>query len=146
MGEETTSAAPDTGTTSREALVADFVKAIEGLIAPAAPEPVAKASETSAVPAELMAVVTKMAEGLDALTAKVNELGDNEETTRDALVKSLDRIGTLEGATAVRKSVDGDDAIPSPVKKASEGAGVSFANVVQRVLKGERVTMGHPGN
>ena len=146
MCEETTSAAPDTGTTSREALVADFVKAIEGLIAPAAPEPVTKASETLAVPAELMAVVTKMAEGLDALTAKVNELGTNEETTRDALVKSLDRISTLEGATAVRKSVDGDDAIPSPVKKASEGAGVSFANVVQRVLKGERVTMGHPGN
>jgi hypothetical protein len=86
---------------------------------------------------ELRAAVTPAEPVTDeAVTSELTKARDDLDATREALAKALDRIEALEGRTAARRSVDGQEAVE---KSATKESGLSDA--IGAALEGAKVTI-----
>lgn len=110
-----------------------LIKAIESAFAPVDDEePVTKADDSDAADDEAQEqdVIAK-AIG-DALVAQLNPFKEDLQAMREAMAKTLDRVGALEERSVVTKGLDGDDLAPSEsVKKAVKEAGGEWGGFIK---------------
>lgn len=138
-----------------------LTKAIEGVLnteAPAAEAPateVTKAAEADGISAEDVSALAKAI--AEAIAPEFEAIRKDNEAVRDAFVKALDRVETLEKATVGRRSLPGQDLVTEgttrQIAKAADGEGEGlktpiekarsgWGGVIQKAMSGEKVSLG----